>query len=389
MVNTTSIDRFFLIVLTVALLLGQLARITFLPGVQFYLLEALVGIHVVVLLILKYRLKNNFKLSVPVKVAIVWFVLAGSVLLVTMFGYSTGENIQSFLYLVRVAVFALYAYLLSTSVRHHHDLVNKMLIMVVPTLCLLQYFLLPDLRFLQQYGWDPHMYRAVGLLLDPPIVGSVLGIFFFTALKKKLYLGLMLNYFAILFLYSRSTYLAVGFLTFVYLLLHKKWLYSVFWVFVFAVSISLAPLTISPKIELESAKIARTSTIMSRRVEMMTGIRAWLSSPIVGIGYNRVPSFKKRNPSVYGEIVTTSHSISAFHSFWITQLATTGIVGVSILGYWMYLLIQKNNNLLFLFGVPAIIGLLDNVFFHPFVMVLLIIFVSSRSLGTSDKDPSI
>ena len=88
---------------------------------------------------------------------------------------------------------------------------------------LLQYYLLPDTRFLFLLGWDEHYYRLIGTWFDPAFLGLALVWFsfwllfkltrqkpFFARAKLPLWFLTGLTFWAILLTYSRSVYLAFG-----------------------------------------------------------------------------------------------------------------------------------------------------------------------------------
>lgn len=402
------IDILLLNLVGLSLLLGQLGRISLGNGIQFYALELLVLVHVLILLF-RNRLsltdsirqchtelvsasRKHMRISI---VIIFWFIFVLFIYLITSLGKDFSDNLKAGMYIARIGLFAIYFYLL-TLMNIQKQLMAKILwiiSIVIPAVCLLQYLLVPDLRFLAQFGWDPHMYRAVGLFLDPPIVGVILGVLLFVALRQahldktphfvsafNNYLPVFLNFFAIIFLFSRSTYLAIAFVIFVYLVFQKKYLVGVLWVVVLSASVYFAPKTIPAYYNLESAKIERVSTVLSRRVELENGFRAWIAHPIFGIGYNRVAEYKQSLPRVYGTEVESNHSSSAFHSFWLTQLATTGLIGFVLL-LSVYLLVMKRSLFWALaLTIPALVGLLDNVVFHPFVLILFIYIYFSKTL---------
>jgi O-antigen ligase len=239
------------------------------------------------------------------------------------------------------------------------------------------------------------MYRAVGLIFDPPIVGTVLGVLLFVTLRQaqcdktsqvkiafQNYLPVFLNFFAIIFLFSRSTYVAIAVVIFLYFVSQRKYIGAFLWIIVLSVSIYLAPKTIPAYFNLESAKIERVSTVLSRKVELENGLRAWITHPIFGIGYNRVAEYKQSLPRVYGKDVSSNHSSSAFHSFWLTQLATTGVVGFALLAGVYILAMKRSMYWALALSIPAIVGLLDNVVFHPFVLTLFILVYFSKVLDT-------
>jgi len=240
------------------------------------------------------------------------------------------------------------------------------------------------------------MYRAVGTIFDPPVMGSVLGMLFMyrvvmgnekivnmrIAIKnifdnKNRFIYALTSVsilLAIVFLYSRSTYLSVIIAVNYVLVTKRRYLYSVIFTLAFVAAIILAPQTIPAYRQLESAKLERISTVTSRKTEILVGINAFAKSPIWGIGYNRVREYKNNLVS------DKNHAGSAFHSFWVTQAATTGLLGLSLLLWFFAEVIRKKPHLMPIIFIPAFIGLFDNTMFHPFVMFVVILTALSASI---------
>ncbi|MEI7653105.1 MAG: O-antigen ligase family protein [bacterium] len=373
-----------LFLLALSIIAGQFGYIDGGSGIRFYLSELLLlivliseirksGLH-----LLKLLLKNKFV------IAWLWFVLVGWG--IGVFSGSTSDNLRSFAYIVRLGLLVIGAYCLYLSPSHRRA---SELLYVIPVLCMAQYIFFPDLRFLQQYGWDPHMYRAVGTIFDPPVVGSILGLLW-TSLLMRLprhmvkssslsifHYQLSICFASLIFLYSRSTYISLLLVTSVYLISHRKYLYTGLFALITILSIYNAPLTIPPRMNLESAKIERMSTATSRLTEMREGIRAWSTSPLIGIGYNRVSEYK-RHLNAKSTTTVSNHADSAFHSFWVTQLATTGIIGVALLLVSMWLMIRWRSELFYPLLWVSIIGVFDNVVFHPLVVISFVLLCISK-----------
>ena len=401
------IDTLLLSLIALSFLIGQVGRISLGNGIQFYALEFIVLLHVLILLFRKRMslmpaiirchaelvpkiscILDKIGISASKKhihistVTLFWFIYVIFLYIITSLGKDFSDNVKAGMYIARIGLFAIYFYLLTLS-HIQKPFIARVLwtvSMVIPALCLLQYIFVPDLRFLAQLGWDPHMYRAVGLILDPPIVGVMLGVLLFVAVIKRDYLAILINYCAVVFLFSRSTYLAIAFVIFIYLVSQKKYLGTILWLVVLSTSIYLAPKTIPAYYNLESAKIERVSTVLSRKVELENGFRAWMSHPIFGIGYNRVAEYKQSLLHIYGKEVASNHSSSAFHSFWLTQLATTGIIGFVLLVSGYVLVMKRSFGWFLALTIPALVGLLDNVVFHPFVLTIFIFVYFSEVL---------
>jgi O-antigen ligase len=198
-------------------------------------------------------------------------------------------------------------------------------------------------------------------------------------LNKHVYLFGVVIFASMIFLYSRSTYLSLLIVTSLYLLSKSQYVYVVLFVLIAILSIYVAPLTIPPTMNLESAKIGRMSTATSRMTEIREGIHAWSTSPIIGIGYNRVSEYK-RHLNAKSTTTVSNHADSAFHSFWVTQLATTGIGGVALLLGCMGLLIRWRSELFYPLLWVSIIGVFDNVVFHPLVVIsFVLLWISKRN----------
>lgn len=373
-----------------SLILGQGARISIAHGVNIYAFEVLIVIHVIMM---SAQLSRELirRRDPLVYVICFWFGLAVLVLLSASAQSPWIDTARAGMYLARLGLYVVYAWMLSgVSLRQKHvHTIVRVLIYAIPLICIIQYVFIPDLRFLARWGWDPHMYRAVGTMLDPPIVGSVLGILMIAALIYRERLASLANFIAIVFLFSRSTYLAVCIVVASYLLSQRRWMLTVMWGIALGVGIVAAPMTIPRGMTLESAKIDRVSTVGSRWTEISKGLMVWRQHPIVGIGYNRIPQYKKTTTvEKYASYTDANHASSAYHSFWVTQLATTGILGVMILLAVLLMISLRYPLMTFAFAVPSIIGIFDNVLFHPFVLVLLIV-TSVAGVWRAASSPSI
>jgi hypothetical protein len=353
--------------LALCIIAGQFGYLDIGFGIRLYVAELLL-----VFFIARYTYTFGLRplrqmLRLKPLVMWVWIVFLGWVMGIAT--ASISDNIRSLAYILRLGLLIVGTHCLYRSPSHKKV---SALLYVIPAICMIQYILLPDLRLLQQYGWDPHMYRAVGTIFDPPVVGSILGLLWFSFLmthatifvipakagmtkkflNKHVYLFGVVIFASMIFLYSRSTYLSLLIVTSLYLLSKSQYVYVVLFVLIAILSIYVAPLTIPPTMNLESAKIGRMSTATSRMTEIREGIHAWSTSRIIGIGYNRVSEYK-RHLNAKSTTTVSNHADSAFHSFWVTQLATTGIGGVALLLGCMGLLIRWRSELF----LPAALGI--------------------------------
>lgn len=403
MSKSPGLNSVFLTIEAFLLLFGQLGRINMPYGISFYVLEAVVFFHILYLFLMNPKGLTNLKNNTLAKIGLVWIFFVCLTLVVQSFSFTLSENIRAISYLLRVSNFAVFAFFVipNTSGKISKNIVTAISILL-SLIALVQYVFLPDLRFLASYGWDPHMYRAVGTILDPPIMGSFLGMLFVHRLilgiektakmhnsiksifdnKKRFGYAVtsVAVLLAIVFLYSRSTYLSVIIAVNYVLLANRKYLHSLAFTLAFVAAIVLAPKTIPAYSQLESAKLERISTVTSRKTEILTGLSAFAENPIWGVGFNRVREYKEK---VIGARVqridekrqTTqlnNHAGSAFHSFWVTQAATTGILGLGLIVWFFAEMIRKKPQFRPIIFIPAFIGLFDNTLFHPFVLINII-----------------
>lgn len=184
---------------------------------------------------------------------------------------------------------------------------------------LFQYFIYPDLTTFDSLNWDPHLYRLVGTLLDPTFTALIF-LFFLIKLyfSSANYLYLLIVYISLALTYSRSSLLAF-FIVFSYISYKTKK------VFLFLSTALLTFLTIIllPRMPGEGTKLERTSSIKAKIVNYQQGINLWQQSPLIGLGYNRLPDLQVNNNNY-----RQSHSKSGFDSSLLTIAVCSGLIGL-------------------------------------------------------------
>ncbi|MFO0704038.1 MAG: hypothetical protein U0525_04925 [Patescibacteria group bacterium] len=277
------------------LLFGQFGRATFNGGFNIYYLEVVIAVHTGIIFLVNYSSSGKKYLheiytksnQLANRIFLLWLVFVTIVVLMGVHDSTLRDDFRAISYILRILNFYLFTFLVVSKLANIKlDGAMKVLSYALPITALLQYIFIPDLRFLVSFGWDPHMYRAVGTIFDPPIMGSLLGsLFVYKSIKIIKYrsgsnninltaklrnivfsnIDLMLLYLSIIFLYSRSTYLAVFIASTYLLIINKKYLFVFCFIILFIFSIYLAPLTIPSYKQLESAKIERISTVTTRK----------------------------------------------------------------------------------------------------------------------------
>ena len=144
-------------------------------------------------------------------------------LALSFFVFETKQVAVGALYLLRavsyVAFFTAIYNLVKAKNKYKNILFNALIVvsLEVGVLGLIQYFLIPDLRFLYAFGWDDHLYRLIGTFLDPGFTGIILALGGILALAayikegKRVYLlGIAFLTLALLLTYSRASFVAFG-----------------------------------------------------------------------------------------------------------------------------------------------------------------------------------
>lgn len=227
----------------------------------------------------------------------------------------------------------------------------------------IQYFFIPDLRFLKSVGWDDHYFRLVSTFLDPTFTGIILLLFMILALHKNKYALGVANLTAILFTYSRSTYLAL-IISFIYFAFIAKRKVLLLFPILLLVSIPILPRPSS-----EGVKLERTYSITGKVTDYEKSLKIFLTSPIIGIGFNNTCLVKQSN---LWDISKNSHSCSGLDNSVLFTLATTGVVGLIFLTNILLKVKFKSTASVFLIAV-LVHAMFANTLYYPFVMGLLAI----------------
>ncbi|MCX5658087.1 MAG: O-antigen ligase family protein [Candidatus Omnitrophica bacterium] len=114
--------------------------------------------------------------------------------------------------------------------------------------------------------------------------------------------------------YSRSSLLAF-IIVFSFIALKKKNLK----IFLISLLIFISTIIVLPRMPGEGTKLERTSSIKAKIINYKNGIKLFATSPIIGVGYNNLPTLRPDK---------NSHANSGFDSSLLTIAVTTGIIGL-------------------------------------------------------------
>jgi O-antigen ligase len=276
---------------------------------------------------------------------------------------------------ISYAAFFLAVYHLAKARNFYKETLFKSLIVIsfeVALVGLVQYFFLPDLRFLFALGWDDHLYRLAGTFLDPGFTaiiiafGAVLSLAEFLKRGGKLFfLTLVVFLVSLLLTYSRASFLAFGAaLVVLFVKTRKKLILAVAALFLLAVPFL-------PRPEGYGVRLERTHSIVSRFKNYGQTFEIFKKSPLFGIGFNNICAAK----ALYlQDKAPESHSCSGADSSLLLVLATTGIAGLIIFIHFIRSLLGSIGKNIYSFSFLACLAALllhsqfVNSLIYPWVM---------------------
>lgn len=337
---------------------GQLFRLNFL-NFSFPLFSlAILPLAFFNLLTQKNILK---KLNHPVFYFIIFSLFA---LIINWFKFSF--SFTSFFYWLRL-ISLLSFFLFPLKIDNKIDRFFQLILWASLIFGFIQYLFWPDFTVFSSFNWDPHLYRLVGTFFDPTFTGLIfllflLKIYFYYSSNKLLiflpYLGLALTY-------SRSSLLAF-FFVFTFISIIKKNIK----IFLTTTLLIFLTIILLPRMPGEGTKLERSSSIKAKIENYKEGLKLFTTSPIIGVGYNNLPSIRADK---------NSHANSGFDGSLLTIAITTGLIGlflfssifISSLGssslYWQSLLLAVFVHSLF-----------ANSLLYPWILLYLALEIKYR-----------
>jgi O-antigen ligase len=231
---------------------------------------------------------------------------------------------------------------------------------------LIQYFFWPDFTYFDVINWDPHLYRLVSTYFDPTFTGLIY-LFFIIKIfidKKTPYRWLLLitTYVALALTYSRSTLLSL-----IFVFGFIAWKNKKISILISIIALVFLTILVLPRQAGEGTKLERTSSIKAKIENYQEGFTLFKQHPILGIGYNNIPFFKKTTNEM-------SHANGGFDSSLLTILISTGIIGGSlfIIGF-KKLFNQSNITIQSCFIGIFVHSLFANSLLYPWILLALIL----------------
>lgn len=361
------------VLLAILVALGQFQRIEWAGLPAFYIHEVLIALLAV------WSIKTQ-KASTPV------LAFFGALALSLVVNYAKIGNgfVEAGLYLIRVMLYGslIASFKKLNSNNDQNKITHMVLSMVIVGLALggiVQYLVYPDMRYLVEFGWDNHLYRAIGTLFDPNFLGlmMVLGIIF-TSQQKKLALPLTgIIIICLILTYSRASYLSLGVVGIIWAIKTKKWRELAI-----ALMIGVTVLFALPQRGGEGNMLLRSSSVTRRAESNQKAIEVFKKNPLFGIGFNAYKQVVLKSDSK-----TTSHPSSPDNSF-LLILATSGIIGMGAFLYlvrWVVSQYKDDQVVMLSLIAVAIHSLFNNSLFYPWVMMWLALLFSLRTVTVRKK----
>lgn len=377
----------FFAFLVVLFSLGQLQRIELVTLPAFYLHDILIGIWLLFTVFTYYsqikkvvsrkikKVKNNFTF----KVAVAFF---GWVVLGWVLSLFVGDlNNNAVFYLIRFSIYSLMLIfigkfkLLSSRILTLGFLASGFYLLLFG---FWQYLFLPDVRFLEVFGWDNHYYRMIGSQFDPNFLGILFVILFFSIIELKFFGKKILGVIKSIFLtsiilglaltFSRASYLSflVGILVYA---VRKSNLREKFVPFIFAGLLALF-IFIAPKPGGEGVNLARTASIEAR-ISSSRIISNELSTRELVFGRGLFNQGFVSLPSKY----QTDNHANLSDNIVLLALSSTGFVGLGLIswliGSWLLYLRRNKWHQFLLIVVVLLHAVFNNTIFQPFVFLFL------------------
>jgi len=382
------------VILFIALLLGQVGRIQITQDIAVTVQDVAVLAYLLfhIRQLLKHMYKNLYFFFPFLSIFLVCIVS----LAFNLWRYSEQQLFVGVMYFMR---FVLY-WKLYMVVRHGNKPLRYwfkwLYLLGIGYACigLLQLVLYPNLRNLQYLGWDPHYYRLFSTLFDPNFAGillvlsGIVGIYLWQKEKGQRLLiltGELLLLIAILFTYSRSTYVAVIAAAFLYMGIYKQWKWII-GIIGFGILI-----VFFPKIGGISTTITRLWSVYGRIANWQEGMQLFWQTPVIGYGFNMLRAIQRSSmESIYGYV---SHATGGVDNSLLFILMTTGFSGLFAFGYMAYsqlkllTVLKKRQQLksicLSVFLAIFVHGMFVNSWFYPTVFLWIWVF-----LGAVEKEAS-
>lgn len=240
-------------------------------------------------------------------------------------------------------------------------------VLLIVILGLLQVTFMPDSRWLLAHGFDEHLGRAHGTLLDPTFYGLLSAWLVIQSLFAASPVGVAVGLAGTTLSYSRLSWLALAATLMALAISGRKTISLSSWI---AVIFFIITIIFSPK---DSGglghNVLRTNTITMRAQEVDKRIEESKARWVLGNGWSKL-------------------TLNGFDNGYIALWSATGVVGILLIVTQVYLLnsrkcltLEKSLQILLVslhsLGAPT--------FFYPWILVSAITFLSAEQQGAKQE----
>jgi O-antigen ligase len=394
---------------------GEILRFDITHYVSLKMLDVAVGITSLWWVMLQtHRLKLNIqsligKIKSFFLFPIVLFVLVGFVSLgVNLIWLQTSEFLVSLLYLIRFVSFILLLPIVMGFDEQFKKRISVFLFidgLLILLFGYLQYFFYNSLKNLIYLGWDEHMHRIFSTFFDPNFAGGffVLYFLFVGGLlyshhkklgRKSLFLGiiLLLTLLAVFLTFSRSSFLMLLAASAAFLIvINKKKV-----MLIILAAVILFTFAVSPKFYDENMNLFRIASSTARLANYEVALRVIADHPVIGVGFNSYRYTKGLYGLDHDWVDAPSHADAGVDNSFLFVLATTGVVGGVLFGwFWvgilkkLYRIFRKKKTSITAVAFASICGLFIHALFINslfFASILFWVFILlGLSLSSSGK----
>ena len=372
---------FLSLILTLAIISGQLIKIPFFGSGGFSILD------IVIIFFCTFGLvKKKFRLGkppLPIIAALVFIFISTISLVFTPIRLTFPQYLISFSYTLRFFLYILFTWLISQKTFGNLQKETKTILvnsgLGLAVLGLLQFIFLPNINFLNSQGWDPHYFRTVSTFLDPNFAGAFFTLTLLLLIPKKTTKStavfFVTAYLALLTTFSRSSYIMflVSGLSFSLFKKSKGLIITILILFL----ILLFGFKIYTRLISKPRNIDRGQSASFRLNTWQQGLTIFQKYPVLGAGFNAY-KYALRELNLGDGQFLQSHGSTSNDSSLLFVTSTTGTIGLISFLFFLASLIWKSKNYLL---IAAFLGLLvhsifsNSLFFPPILLWILLISI--------------
>jgi len=278
----------------------------------------------------------------------------------------------SSLYLLR---FIVYSSLLFIPFSRQNKSLFQFSFFLVPLVGLIQYLVLPDLRFLKGIGFDDHYFRLSFPFLDPNYTGVVCAFLLLLNLKdikkRKFQILSLLSFFSLALTFSRASYLSF-FAGLVFLSFKKPIIKKITLI---TIPLFILTIILIPKPFGEGVNLKRTFSISSRMINLKENFNLFSKNPITGIGFNTLSHQKQYDPTLINRASAGTDNSLLF------VLVTTGLLGFVAFTKLIISVFKYAPNLYLQSAMFALLvhSLFNNTLFYTPILILVFLSLNSSA----------